>query len=546
MTHPYDPNAGRNMSMSAAGSLMREGKRLGRLGLSPRQQEMNHLWSYYMCAQYAERRVDWDGSDYMSHTEKVAVASGKMMANGFYDANGQAAPLKFRRPTAPYHLCKVIVDRFTSLLFSEKRHPKISVEADPVTEDFAETVAEEGRLWPTMMQARTFGGATGSVAVGFQFLNGRPYFEVHDPRWVFPYFADRSTLELGALEKRYVFFQEVYDPEAEKYVEVPFWYRRVIDHERDIIFKPAPVGDGNEPEWEVERGVEHGFGFCPVQWIQNLPVVGDIDGLSDCHGTYDMMESVDCLQSQAQRGVIANCDPTLIISSEAEMDSVKTGSAQAIRIPNGSVSYLELSGSGPKSARELAQEYRQQILEVNQCFLEGDQQAGGAMTATEVERRYSSMLAKADVLREQYGERGVKPLLRKVLAAVRQLQNGKATTEGITRYVLNLPPKVIAPANGSAARVQERKLGMGPYNASLNWPRYFEPSLADIQQAVTAAASAKAGLLVDEEHASKFVQEYFQIEDLGKMLKGLKEKQAELDAAMMGGFGGQGDAGDFG
>ncbi len=532
--------------MGAANSLMRENDRLGRLGLSPRQRELNHLWSYYMCEQYAERRIDWDGSDYLEPIEKVAIASGRQMPPGFFDANNMSAPIKFRRPSAPYHLSKVVVDRFTSLLFSEKRHPNISVEADPVSEDFVDTVADIGRLWPTMMQARTFGGATGSVAVGFQFLNGRPYFEVHDPRWVFPYFSDRSTLELGALEKRYVFYHEIFDKEEEQYVSVPFWYRRVIDKKRDIIFKPAPVGDGEEPDWEVEKEVIHSLGFCPAVWIQNIPVVGDIDGLPDCHGTYDMMESMDALNAQAQRGVIANCDPTLVISSTAEMASVKTGSGSAIHIPDGSVSYLELTGTGPKSARELAQEYRGMILEVCQCFLEGEQ-SGGAMTATEVERRYSSMLAKADILREQYGERGVKPLLRKVLAATKQMSTAIVGDDGsLTRQVVSLPPKVITPADpetGQRAKLIERKLGAGPYRLGLSWPRYFEPSLADIQQAVTAAAAAKAAQLVDEEHATKFVAEYFNVEDLPKMLEELKKAQEELDSQMMGGFGGEGDGG---
>jgi hypothetical protein len=500
---------------------------------------MNHLWSYYMCQQYAERRIDWDGSDHLEPLEKVAISSGRQMPPGFFDANGQSAPIKFRRPSAPYHLTKVIVDRFTSLLFSEKRHPKLTIEADPISEDFVDTIAEEGRLWPTMMQARTFGGATGSVAVGFQFLNGRPYFEVHDPRWVFPYFADRSTLELSALEKRYVFYHEVYDKEDERYVSVPFWYRRVIDDEIDTIFKPAIVGDGEEPEWVVERTVKHNFGFVPVVWIQNLPVVGDIDGLPDAHGTLDMMEAMDTLNAQAQRGVIANCDPTLVISSEAEMSSVKTGSGAAIHIPSGTVTYLELGGSGPKSARELSQEYRTMVLEVAQCFLEGDQ-TSGAMTATEVNRRYSSMLAKADILREQYGERGVKPLLRKVMAASKIMQKGGIDAAGnIQRFILDLPPKVIKPATEtSRAQLRERKLGAGPYRVSLDWPHYFEPSMADVQAAVGAAAAAKTSTLVDDEHATKFVAEYFHVEDIGAMLAKLKEVQEALDSQMMGGIGG--------
>lgn len=526
MTSSHQPNAGRDISMGVADKFVSENNRIGRLGLSPRQQQMNWLWSHYMCAQYDDRSIDWDGSEHLTHLEKVAISSGRSMDPGFYDANNQAAPLKFRRPTAPYQLCKVIVDRFTSLLFSEKRHPRLSIQGDPQSEDFIEAIGESGRLWATMMAARAYGGATGSVAVGFQFIDGRPYFEVHDSRWVFPHFSNRSTLELSAIEKRYVFFQEIYSEEDERYIEVPFWYRRVIDTETDVIFKPEPVGRGDEPDWTIDKMVKHKFGFCPVVWIQNLPVIGDIDGLPDCHGTYEMMEQIDALNSQAQRGVIANCDPTLVISSEGEMDSVSTGSDKAIHIPGGSVSYLELQGAGAKAARETAKDYRSMILEVCQCFLEGDQ-SGSAMTATEVDRRYSSMLAKADILREQYGERGVKPLMRKVLAAVKKMAGGSEVDGVIMRTTLNLPPKVLD--DGS---IVKRQLGAGPYTISLSWPRYFEPSLVDIGAAVTAAAGAKAAALVDDEHASKFVAEYFSVDDLPKMLEKIKAKADELGIGM--------------
>lgn len=518
-----------------------EAKKLGRLGLSPRQLEMNQLWSYYMCAQYDEYKMEWDGSQRLGHIERVAIASGRNMPQGFSDVSGQVAPLRFRRPSAPYHLAKVIVDRFTSLLFSEKRHPKLNIEGDEQSEDYVETLADVGRLWPTMMQARTFGGACGSVAVGFQFLDGRPYFEVHDPRWVFPYFRDRTTLELSALEKRYIFFQEVWDKEEERFVEVPFWYRRVIDKDIDAIFKPAPVGDGAEPTWQMDRVVEHKLGFCPVVWIQNMPVVGDIDGLPDCHGIYDMLESIDVLNAQAERGLIANCDPTLVITSDADMHEIKKGSDNAIRVPQGgSVTYLEISGSGPKAAREMATEYKANALEVAQCYLEGESTV--AQTATEIERRCSSMLAKADILREQYGERGVKPLLRKVLEAAKKLGSGMVINGTIRKYMLDLPPKVVGQANGSQAATVERQLGPGPHRVQLQWPRYFEPSLQDVQGAVSAAAAAKAGSLIDDEHASKFVAEYFQVEDLIPMLKKIKEQQDALGVSMENMIGGE----DFG
>ena len=183
--------------------------RLGRMGLSPRQQELNRLWSFYRCEQYATRKIAWDGSNHVEHLEHEVIASAGYLPPGFYDAGGALLPLRFRRPLAPYHLCKVIVDRFTGLLFSEKRHPEVGIEGDDKSADFVQALARVGRLWPTMLMARTFGGAMGTVAVGFQFVHGKPHFEVHDPRWTLPKFRDRSNLILESVEKRYIYPVEV-------------------------------------------------------------------------------------------------------------------------------------------------------------------------------------------------------------------------------------------------------------------------------------------------------------------------------------------------
>ena len=202
-----------------------------------------------------------------------------------------------------------------------------------------QALGDESRLWPAMVQARAFGGATGSACLGFQFSNGKPLIEVHDPRWIYPVFRDRHRLILGSIEKRYQYPVEVLDPESGDWTTGWVWYRRVINEEVDVIFKPAPVlENGVEPDWEIQTGVEHGLGFCPAVWIQNQPVTGDIDGEPDCHGIFDMVESIDQLHSQAKRAVMANMDPTLVISTEAPMDSIEKGHGKALKLPSGTAS----------------------------------------------------------------------------------------------------------------------------------------------------------------------------------------------------------------
>lgn len=504
--------------------------RMSRKGMSPRQMEMNRRWAVYCAAQYETRRCDWDGSERLDPVEREALASRGSVPPGFYDAGGQMGevPVKFRRPAAPYHLGKVIVNRFTGMLFSEKRHPKVRVPGDPDTEAWIEALCHASRLWQKMIIARNYGGATGTVPVGFSFVDGKPIIEPHDPRWCFPDFEDRATLKLKSMEKRYQYPVEERDQDTGLWETEWYWYRRVIDEESDIVYEPAPVGDGDEPDWVEASRVDHGFGFCPIRWVQNVPVDDDIDGEPDCHAVYDMLEAMDGLLSQAYKGTILNCDPTVIISSTDELSDLRKGSGNAVKLTNGTADYMEISGAGPLAARDMCKEMRSMTLEVAQCVLDSD---GGpetaAKTATEVNRRYSSMISKADILREQYGQNCVLPLIEMMVEAARKLGAGKPMEGGgILKEVLQLPPKLDEDGN-----VADHVLGNGGM-LDLQWPGYFEPGVDDAIKAVQAASTAKLGGLIDSEHAAKYVADFFDVENVQQVLESAANEGAEQEKAI--------------
>ncbi len=568
--------------------------RIKRLGLTERQQGLNHLWAVYKCQQYESRKLDWNGREHLDRMSSEIVAHAGYLPPGFVNGAGQTSsnfPLKFRRPTAPYSLVKTIVDRFSGLLFSENQHPEISVEGDPMTEEWLRAVAQVARLWQQMYLSRTYGGAMGSVAVGFQFVQGKPVIEVHDPRWLFPEFVEHGSMELVALEKRYRYPKEILDPETLKWTTKEFWYRRVIDKEKDTLFEPAPVDDGEEPDWVVARQAVHNFGFCPVIWVQNSPVQDMEDGDPDLTpAAYQTVEAIDALIAQAHRGIIANCDPTLVITSKAELNEVRVGSDNALRVPDGSANYLELQASGPKAAMEQAEQFRKNVLEMSACVLEHPDIAG--KTATEVERMYQSMLARADVYREQYGQRCVIPLLEMIYRAAtlvaqpRQLTPeapeqmppaqpelqpqqpevnpdegstpqlspvpapgnstgvsqegagemddgvvGGSHTPNIVRGTVIVPPKYEKDAMGNMVP-KERTPGTGG-TITLKWPGYFQPSLDDVTKAVTAAVGALTGGVVDDETAIGFIAPYFKVEDKSDLVEKVRGAAAQGDADLM-------------
>lgn len=562
--------------------------RIGRLGLSERQQSLNFLWGVYRCMQYATRKLDWNGKENPDRVSTDVIATQGYLPAGFVDKGGQSLPIKFRKPTAPYALVRMIVDRFTGLLFSEGQHPEVHVEGDPKTEDWLRAVVTVTRLWQHMISGRTYGGAMGSTAVGFQFVNGKPIVEVHDPRWCVPEFVEHGSTVLRSIEKRYWYPKEEQDPTTGKWEVKHYWYRRIINEQNDTLFEPALVEEGDEPDWQVARQVTHGLGFCPVVWIQNIPLQESEDGDPDCpEAVYENTETIDALIAQANKGILANCDPTLVINSEAELGQISLGSDNTLKVPKGDAKFLEITAAGIKAAQELVVELRKHCLEMAACVLDAPEVAG--KTATEVERLHQTMLAKADILREQYGQRGVIPLLEMMYRAAQQLNQPKAMptvpaqpTPGaaqvgqlgavqqavdqlggnpggvtaptpdaqqnqgvqaapqptIVRQQVILPPKYTKQPDGTMLR-EERELGEGG-TITLRWPSYFQPNLQDVVQAVTAASTAMQGGILDDETAIGFVAPFFKAEDKQDLVQRVRanaaQQQADMMAQMAGGL----------
>lgn len=519
-------------------------RRITALGMTPRQQELNFFWSWYCCCRYDSRKVDWDGTERVDRIDAEAIATAGVLPGGFYDA-GANFPLKFRRPSAPYNLPRVITNRFTGLLFSESQHPKIRCVGDPDMEDYATALVDYARLWAAMIQVRTYGGATGSFCVGFKFLDGRPQIEVHDPRWVTPHFKNKETMELRSIDKRWMWPEHVLNEKGE-YDEVWYWTRRIVDEKVDVVWNKVPVSpDGDEPDWNAypaDQAVKHGFDECPVFWGQNVPVSDSEDGEPDCLGTYDQIEDMDALLAQAILSTKNNLDPTVIINTDQKLSELRKGSDNAIKVEKGAgASYLEMTGQGQKEAFAEAMQLRDMVLEVCQCVLDHEDGAegGGHETATKSRMRYASMTAKADIFREQYGQKCVLPLVEKMIRAIRKLgeaRPGAAPDGGPLRQVVRLPPREITNADGSKQFVPRTMPSEDEQKGAfaLQWPPYFPPSLADAAQAASAIKSAKDAGAISDESAAQFLAPFFGVEDVPaeilKIKAEVKERADEADA----------------
>ena len=506
--------------------------------LSDRQRILNLRWGYYKREEYAGRAVDWNGNRCTSPIERDAISMRGYLPPGFED-HGATLPLEFRRPTTPLGLVRIVVARFTGLLFSDKRHPTMNVPGDQDTEDYLSALLKYGRFWSTMQKARNYGGGMGAVGVGFKFIDGKVVFECFDPRWAVPEFTSCDRRELESLEIRYTYDNRVRDRNG--MLTRKFWYRRLIDAQTDTVWERVPVED-EEPNWNNLPGncTEHNLGFVPAEWIQNIPSDEGVDGDPDCQGAYELSEAVDHLLSQAHRGTLLNSDPTVFISSDDDLPALSKGSDNALKMGAGSsAQYMEMNGQGANTAKTLSEMFEDRFYRLVQCVPESIMFANSSdKTATEIEREFSSMLEKSDVMRGQYGP-CIESLCHKLIVAVRTMTSPRMGADGMTLQAseIVLPPRVVTEEvdDGSGYGTTISQTVEKPYmlgNGSIvvaKWGRYFPPSLNDIETATRTAQSAKDGQLLDRKSSITWLMPFYDL-DSARVLEALDKEAADQAA----------------
>jgi hypothetical protein len=518
-----------NQVIGASADMKLVNERLKRLGLSPRQLELNRLYAYFRTQQHEDCATAWDGSPHVDTMARASIVTQTSLPPGFTDESGQLEPLplRYRRPSVPCHLCKLVVSRFTGLLYSEAQDPTWKVPGDPDTEAWVQAVSDSYGLWAMMMHARDMGGAIGTAVPGFKLVDSRVVFEDLDARWCFPTFNPKDPRELVKLEVRYMYPMDVRDPVTGQWREEKFWYLRVIDRTTDCLWKPVPVGDGSlEPKWDdpstVDQSYDHNFGFVPYQWLTNLEVAGAIDGDPDCLGAYDYFDRIGELDSQIHGGAIRNADPTPVVASDGNLQSVATGSKRAVKLEKGgTLTFAETSGTATEAAAKESDRLEDKALQICECVLPDQRQTNrSSMTATEVTKRAAAMFAKASRLRTQYGARGAVPLMGKLIRVSRQLEAGRpAGASEVDASGTPIPPgttvksAIAVPPKVDDGQLVAHKLGnVQGVQLSLVWPPFDRPTPQDTAQTVQATVNARAARLISGVTATRQIAADFHID----------------------------------
>src|SRR5438876_10070432 len=183
-------------------------------------------------------------------------------------------PLRERRPSVIYNLPRVVVDRTVRLLFGDKHWPRLHTNDKSAT-DYLQRLSETTHLQAAMLEA-AFLGSLGSVAVFYNFVDDRFFYEVWNTKFCQPKFNIKQELE----EVVVMYPTYGYDLRAmgftidDEDIGELFFYAKKFTNRQVIVYNPVKCEDYDPDEGltqNADRTTTHKFGEVPGIWIKNFP-----------------------------------------------------------------------------------------------------------------------------------------------------------------------------------------------------------------------------------------------------------------------------------
>jgi hypothetical protein len=421
-------------------------------------------------------------------------------------AGGDYIPLRNRRPSVRYALCRVVVEDSVSLLFSEGHFPTIDC-ADPAVRGALADIAKETRLNQVMTEA-AIRGSVGSVALLLRILRGRVFVNVLDTTYLTPTWSADEPDTLTAVTERYKVagrvlvaagYEDLSDPDAD------FWFMRSWDCECETWFAPTLVGETADPVIDDLRTVQHNLGFVPVIWVRNLPGLSATgsadDGACTFRAAIETQIEIDYQLSQAGRGLKYSSDPTLLIKEPASTDrEIVKGAGNALVVSEkGDAKLLEIGGTASAAVIDYVRTLREFALESVHGNRANADRLSAAQSGRALELLNQGLIWLADNLRISYGEGALLQLGRMILCAAR--------TYPLT--IMGQPAPTLDPA----------------VRLSLKWPRWYAPTADDRQKdALTLSTLAAAGQ-ISRETAVKSIADTYDIADVADEIARIKSDE---------------------
>lgn len=489
--------------------------------------DLDRCEAYYRGRQDDAKLYDWDGR-IDGYANEASIKPGWFV------------PHKMRRPCTRYDMAKLIVRRLTSMVFGQDHFPEIRIEGDADAEDYARALATESRLKVRMAEARDMGGATGTAVLSFGFVNGKPRISVHNAKHITVFsWADEDELRPKLVLKAYSYPRYVWDATAKRMKKKDFWCADIWDTYEQRRWRDIPDEVAKTPDWQdwPSESFVHKYNFCPVYWIQNRPCSSEYDGESDFENLEPTLDEINRLLSATTKGTRANVDPTLVVKADPmeNTGTVFKGSENAI-FSKGGAEYLELKGTAVQAAERQIERLRAYVLDVAGVVMaDPEKLAGAAQSAQALRILYAPMLANCDILREQYGEHGIKPMLIDMLRVARNYEQTPPTADVETGETYQpkvmLPPRIERPEGDLDGDLEEQLIERTPGESEqivLNWRPYFAPTWKDISEATRSMKEANGGKpTISQRTSVQEIAALVGIEDVDQEVFRIREEKEE-------------------
>lgn len=425
---------------------------------------------------------------------------------------GEYVPLRDRRPSVKYALCRIVVDDSVSMLFSEGHFPEIDCE-DEATKETLQRIIKEAKINQVMIEGAT-SGSVGSVALMFRVIKGRVFVDVSPTENLTPTWNHDAPDELLKVTEQYKvkgralkdFGYAIKDDN----LNADHWFMREWDALAETWYMPTLVSDKKLPsKVDKDSTVKHSLGFVPVIWVKNLPGGDKIDGVCTFPPeAIDANIEIDYLLSQGGRGLKYSADPTLLIKEPAVGSDgpMVRGAGNAIVVgTDGDAKMLEINGTATAALMDYVRMVRELALESAHGNKSSNEKMAGVQSGRALEIMNQALVWLADKLRISYGEGALLELLQMIVKASAKIQlSFKDGTK--------------------AGKLSDDAI-------SLRWPAWYQSTPSDRQSDANTLKTLTDASLMSAETATKAVAADYDIEDVPAELVLIAKDRAIREAA---------------
>lgn len=461
------------------------------------------------------------------------------------DWYNNAVPIRARKPRIIVPLFRMAIEKVDRFLWSGHRFPSVVVgatkdedgndnEIGPIVDKeqaeilttFAAALIKAARLKTAIREATTKVLTTTSAAIIVGVQAGYLNAQIEVGKCCTPTFSPLNPREVESLEIKYKFPRQESIGLGMTRLKW-YWYRRVIDGQRDVTYEEQEVSEFQvEPETWTEDPAQtffHGFGFCPVRWVRSF---GDSDDPVDGKpmidpALYPMLDAISYTVSMRQRAVERDCDPKQwaagVEDSELE-GSDKPGKFLTFENPQAKIGYVESQGAGVQRAADQAKDLTTAFREITAVVNASTEVNEKNVTGVALQMLYAPLIELASDLRVDLGDEAfcdLVSLAMRICVTVVQDHGEMVWVPGVKK------------ATEILKSAQRAGVWLDP-QIDLKWPGFFVESEQDKQFRITYTMAASGGKrLISQKTATQHIADTFDISDAAAEADAINEEDEE-------------------